>query len=77
MPARFTVAVSLIGKHVSSFYYVDERTENGQPAMSAIDGPAHGEFCFELAQNKGQGPWDATFVKGIGYKSFESVTTHL
>ncbi len=62
---------------LSSFYYVDERTENGQSVMSAIDGRAHGEFCFELARSEGQGPWDATFVKGIGYRDFESVTTRL
>lgn len=74
-PAYFTVAVNSNNLCVSSFYYIDERTENGQPAMSTIDGPAHGEFCFELAQSKIQGPWDATFVKGIGHKDFESVTT--
>ncbi len=57
----------------ASFYYVDERTEKGQPIMGKIDGPAHGDFCWELAQRKDQGPWDATFVKGVGYKDFESM----
>lgn len=61
---------------LDSFYYVDERTENGQPAMMKIDGPAHGEFVWQLAQQKEQGPWDATFVKGLGYKNFESLTSH-
>lgn len=54
----------------SSFYYVDERNADGQPAMGRIDGPAYGEFCFELAQQKDQGSWDATFVNGAGYKDF-------
>lgn len=60
----------------ASFYYVDERTESGQPVMGKIDGEAHGEFVWSLAQQKEQGPWDATFVKGVGYRNFESVTTH-
>ena len=60
----------------ASFYYVDERTENGQPAMMKIDGQAHGEFVWFLTQQKEQGPWDATFVKGFGYKNFDSVIAH-
>ena len=35
-----------------------------------IDGPAHGEFCLQLAEQKEQGPWLATFVKGKGYAKF-------
>ncbi len=46
--------------------------ENGGPAMGKIDGPAHGEFCWDLAQRKDQGTWNATFVKGFGYKDFTS-----
>ena len=44
--------------------------------MTKIDGQAHGEFVWFLTQQKEQGPWDATFVKGVGYKNFESVTAH-
>ena len=35
-----------------------------------IDGEAHGKFYLELAEGKVQGPWQQTFVKGVGYKKF-------
>ncbi|KAJ6257752.1 3-beta-hydroxysteroid dehydrogenase [Drechslerella dactyloides] len=52
------------------FYYADERTADGGPAYSAIDGPAHGKLYAELAEGTEQGPWQQTFVKGVGYKQF-------
>ncbi|CAJ2501382.1 Uu.00g042350.m01.CDS01 [Anthostomella pinea] len=52
------------------FYYADERNADGSPAFMAIDGPAHGEFYTELAEGTAQGPWQQTFVKGVGYKKF-------
>jgi hypothetical protein len=52
------------------FYYADERKEDGAAVYSAIDGEAHGKFYFELSEGKEQGPWLATFAKGIGYKDF-------
>ena len=41
-------------------------------AGTKIDGEAHGEFYWELAEREDQGPWFATFVKGIGYKEFDN-----
>jgi hypothetical protein len=35
-----------------------------------IDGDAHGKMYLELAEGKEQGPWQQTFVKSVGYKSF-------
>ncbi|KAJ5587255.1 uncharacterized protein N7459_003020 [Penicillium hispanicum] len=52
------------------FYYADERNADGTPAYASIDGEAHGEFYLQLADHKSQGPWQQTFVKAIGYKSF-------
>lgn len=33
-------------RRLNSFYYVDERKEDGQPAMGGIHGPAHGDSCM-------------------------------
>ncbi|OBT61318.1 hypothetical protein VE03_09527 [Pseudogymnoascus sp. 23342-1-I1] len=52
------------------FYYSDERKADGAPAYSAIDGEAHAELYVQLAEGKSQGPWQQTFVKGVGYKQF-------
>ena len=38
--------------------------------MGGIDGEAHGKLYVELAEGKSQGPWQQTFVKGVGYKAF-------
>ena len=54
----------------SRFYYSDERKADGRPAYSAIDGEAHAELYLQLAESKSQGPWQQTFVKGVGYKKF-------
>ena len=54
----------------SRFYYADERNMDGSPAFMKIDGPAHGEFYSQLANDGGNIPWLATFVKGHGYKDF-------
>ena len=35
-----------------------------------LDGEAHGKFYAGLAEGKEQGPWQQTFVKGVGYKDF-------
>ncbi|CRG89982.1 hypothetical protein PISL3812_07022 [Talaromyces islandicus] len=51
------------------FYYVDERKPDGSAAFT-IDGEAHGKIFTELAEGTTQGPWQQTFVKGVGYKSF-------
>ncbi|KAK9235242.1 hypothetical protein V1525DRAFT_410552 [Lipomyces kononenkoae] len=52
------------------FYYGDERKADGSPAYGAIDGEAHAKLYLELAEGKTQGPWQQTFVKGVGYKKF-------
>ncbi|KAN0113019.1 putative short-chain dehydrogenase [Hyaloscypha variabilis] len=52
------------------FYYGDERTADGAAVYRDIDGEAHGKFYLELAEGKVQGPWQQTFVKGVGYKKF-------
>jgi hypothetical protein len=61
------------GKGEKGFWYVgDERLEDGYSVMAKIDGHAHGEFYWELAQKREQGPWYATFVRGKGYVDFET-----
>ncbi|PMD23843.1 putative short-chain dehydrogenase [Hyaloscypha hepaticicola] len=52
------------------FYYGDERKADGSAAFMDIDGEAHGKLYVELAEGKEQGPWQQTFVKGVGYKQF-------
>ncbi|KAK1985476.1 hypothetical protein LZ30DRAFT_708375 [Colletotrichum cereale] len=51
------------------FYYVDERKADGSAAFK-IDGEAHAKLFLGLAEEKTQGPWLQTFVKGAGYKDF-------
>ena len=55
---------------VCRFYYADERRADGDAVYSTIDGEAHGKHYLQLAEDKEQGPWQQTFVKGIGYKKF-------
>jgi len=38
----------------------------------AVDGPAAAEEYLKLAERKDQGPWLYTFVKGEGYKDFDT-----
>ena len=40
--------------------------------MDLIDGEAHGEEFWKLANRKEQAPVNYTFVKGKGYVKFES-----
>ena len=54
----------------SRFYYADERKADGSPAVSGVDGEAHAELFLQLADGESQGPWQQTFVKGVGYKQF-------
>ncbi|RFU27515.1 hypothetical protein B7463_g8834, partial [Scytalidium lignicola] len=56
------------------FYYGDERKADGT-AKYRVDGEAHAKLYWELADAKTQGPWLQTFVKGIGYKNFDSLYT--
>jgi len=54
------------------FYYADERFADGAPVYGALDGEAAGKHYVELSEGKTQGPWQQTFVKGAGYKSFSN-----
>ncbi|KAJ9611739.1 hypothetical protein H2200_004923 [Cladophialophora chaetospira] len=54
-----------------SIYYADERTAQGAPVGKSVSGPAAAEEYLKLAEQKEQGPWLYTFVKGDGYKDFE------
>lgn len=52
------------------FFYADQREPDGAPMMSAVNGPAHGEFYAQLVQHDGDTPWLATFVQGKGHVKF-------
>lgn len=52
------------------FYYADERKPDGSPAYFDIDGAAHAKHYVDLSEGASQGPWQQTFVKGVGYKQF-------
>jgi hypothetical protein len=60
----------------SRFYYADERKEDGSPKYR-VDGDAHADLYWSLAQGETQGPWLQTFVKGMGYKAFDNIYTSL
>lgn len=68
---RFFVPVMELTKLTKyRFYYGDERKADGSPAYLDIDGEAHGKFYLQLSEDSSQGPWQQTFVKGVGYKQF-------
>ncbi len=50
---------------------MDERAQGGAPIFMDISGEAHADEFWKLAQEKEQGPWLYTFVKGQGYVKFE------
>ncbi|KAH8823710.1 hypothetical protein DL96DRAFT_1558617 [Flagelloscypha sp. PMI_526] len=52
------------------FYYVDERTEEGNSVLYDRNGDAHAEYFLKLVEGSEQGTWLQTFVKGKGYKDF-------
>ncbi|CCT73881.1 uncharacterized protein FFUJ_09292 [Fusarium fujikuroi IMI 58289] len=56
------------------FYYADERKPDGAPKYR-VDGDAHADLYWELSQGKEQGHWMQTFVKGEGYKKFDTLYT--
>ncbi|KAK5631134.1 hypothetical protein RRF57_006849 [Xylaria bambusicola] len=56
--------------HCSSFYYVDERESNGRPMYKGVNGDAHADVFFQLAQDPKQGPWQYTFSRDNGYAVF-------
>ena len=52
------------------FYYADERNADGSPMLKGVNGEAAAVQYLSLAEDKQQGPWLLTFVKGSGYKDF-------
>lgn len=57
------------------FYYVDERTPEGNATNLSIDGEAHAVGFWRLSHEiKEQSHWDWTFVKGTpgGYVAFDA-----
>lgn len=73
---KYVISAALEGvggeTNICRFYYVDERRADGA-AIFKVDREAHGKLCWELAEAKTQGPWLQTFVKGVGYKNFDSL----
>ncbi|KAI0388750.1 hypothetical protein F5Y17DRAFT_180882 [Xylariaceae sp. FL0594] len=53
-----------------SFYYVDERAEDGTPMYKGVTADAHAEVFLKLAREPKQGPWQYTFTAASGYKAF-------
>ncbi|KAI9656896.1 MAG: hypothetical protein M1821_003535 [Bathelium mastoideum] len=67
----FVTPIALTMKLIKDrFYYADERKADGSAAYFDIDGEAHATHYVQLAEGKSQGPWQQTFVKGLGYKHF-------
>lgn len=66
-PTPISPAKTLTG---CRFYYGDQRKADGSPIYADLDGEAHGQLYVQLAENKSQGPWQQTFVKGVGYERF-------
>ena len=62
----------LVDRLCARFYYGDERKADGSAAFSEISGEAHGELYVQLAEGTAQGPWQQTFVRGVGYRHFPS-----
>jgi len=40
-----------------------------------LDGDAHAAFFMQLAENRQEIPWHATFVKGKGYVKFDPLVS--
>ena len=60
------------GKGEKGFWYLaDQRFDNGASVMAHISGEAHSDYYWDLVNQKTQGPWNSTFVKGKGYKKFD------
>jgi hypothetical protein len=54
----------------SSFYYADERTAEGKMVGRNVNGEAHADLYFKLANEKEPVEWQQTFVRGKGYVKF-------
>ena len=52
------------------WYFADERFEGGESMMTFLDKENHAQHYWALSQQRSQGPWNYTFVKGKGYVSF-------
>ncbi|TVY64573.1 Enoyl-[acyl-carrier-protein] reductase [NADPH] FabL [Fusarium oxysporum f. sp. cubense] len=74
LPKFLDAGVGKSGAAHMMFYYADERKPDGAPKYR-VDGDAHADLYWELSQGKEQGPWMQTFVKGEGYKKFDTLYT--
>jgi hypothetical protein len=72
MPSPPSLNTLVEGLTVCRFYYTDERKADGT-AIFKVDGEAHAKLFWELAEADTQGPWLQTFIKGVGYKHFDSL----
>ncbi|CCH44382.1 3-oxoacyl-[acyl-carrier-protein] reductase [Wickerhamomyces ciferrii] len=69
--SALTVANEYFSKDGYKFYFADERTVEGGPAVTGVSGEAAADFYFDLAENENKDiPVLATFVKGKGYVKF-------
>lgn len=60
------------GKGEKGFwYFADQRYDDGSSVMAHVNGEAHADYYWSLVNQKTQGPWNNTFVKGKGYKRFD------
>ena len=58
----------------SRFYYADQRdSRDGRPVGQDIDGEAHGEMYWQLAQPGKQQKWLVTFTKDKGRVEYGGV----
>ncbi|KAI5479320.1 putative short chain type dehydrogenase [Pseudohyphozyma bogoriensis] len=64
------LAAQVWGAKGARFYYADERTETGAPVGNKVNGEAHAQMYWDLAQSKEQGDPLVTFVKGKGIVKF-------
>ncbi|OAA69348.1 NAD(P)-binding domain protein [Akanthomyces lecanii RCEF 1005] len=66
-------AANAYGPRGYKFYFADERQSDGRPAALDIDGAAHADMYWELANEKLQSYWLVTFVKNQGRQDFAGV----
>ena len=58
---------------LDSFYYADQRSPEGKPMYTGLDGDAHAETYWDLADSEAKGKSILTFVKDQGIKAFPKI----
>lgn len=61
----------------TSFYYADERKEDGGAVYGKLSGPMSAQHYLDLAESREAKPWLQTFVGGQGYKDFSAAGSRL